>query len=131
MVSRCLMPFHLLRSGHYYEPSSPQQPPMVCLSSVFMPSPSVVPIRYYSATILQMAGVRDDKQAIWLASATAATNFLFTLVGVWLVERVGRRKLTLGSLMGVCMCVWIFTFYPKGQLDMVLNKLGLLSGAVI
>lgn len=56
--------------------------------------------RYYSATILQMAGVRDDKIAIWLAAATAFTNFLFTLVGVWLVERVGRRKLTLGSIVG-------------------------------
>lgn len=48
-----------------------------------------------------MAGVRDDKLAIWLAAATSATNFIFTLVGVWLVERVGRRKLTLGSLIGL------------------------------
>lgn len=60
-----------------------------------------MPSRYYSATILQMAGVQDDKQAIWLAAATSATNFVFTLVGVWLVERVGRRKLTLGSLLGL------------------------------
>jgi hypothetical protein len=27
-----LMPFHLLRSSHYYEPSSPQQPPLICFS---------------------------------------------------------------------------------------------------
>lgn len=47
-----------------------------------------------------MAGVRDDKTAIWLSAATAFTNFLFTLAGVWLVERVGRRKLTLGSIVG-------------------------------
>ena len=25
----CLMPFHLLRSSHYYEPSFPQQPPVL------------------------------------------------------------------------------------------------------
>ena len=56
--------------------------------------------RYYSATILQMSGVRDERLAIWLAGLTTLTNFLFTLVGVWLVERVGRRKLTLGSIMG-------------------------------
>lgn len=60
--------------------------------------------RYYSATILQMAGVRDDKTAIWLSAATAFTNFLFTLVGVWLVDRVGRRKLTLGSISGENSC---------------------------
>ncbi|KAL0154514.1 hypothetical protein M9458_048777, partial [Cirrhinus mrigala] len=47
-----------------------------------------------------MSGVQDDQMAIWLAAATAFTNFLFTLVGVWLVERVGRRKLTLGSILG-------------------------------
>ncbi|KAK6293388.1 hypothetical protein J4Q44_G00357140 [Coregonus suidteri] len=28
MVSFCLMLLHLLLSGHYYEPSSPQQPPL-------------------------------------------------------------------------------------------------------
>uniref|UniRef100_A0A8C7VY79 Voltage-gated potassium channel subunit beta-1 n=1 Tax=Oncorhynchus mykiss TaxID=8022 RepID=A0A8C7VY79_ONCMY len=28
---KCLMPFHLLCSGHYYCPSSPQQPPMICI----------------------------------------------------------------------------------------------------
>uniref|UniRef100_A0A1A8J2B7 Solute carrier family 2 (Facilitated glucose transporter), member 13 n=1 Tax=Nothobranchius kuhntae TaxID=321403 RepID=A0A1A8J2B7_NOTKU len=44
--------------------------------------------------------LQDDKQAIWLAAATSATNFVFTLVGVWLVEKVGRRKLVLGSLLG-------------------------------
>lgn len=56
--------------------------------------------RYYSATILQMSGVRDDRLAIWLAGLATLTNFLFTLLGVWLVERVGRRKLTLGSIIG-------------------------------
>ena len=61
-----------------------------------------MPHRYYSATILQMSGVEDDRLAIWLASVTAFTNFIFTLVGVWLVEKVGRRKLTFGSLAGRC-----------------------------
>lgn len=47
-----------------------------------------------------MSGVRNDRLAIWLAGLTTLTNFLFTLLGVWLVERVGRRKLTLGSIIG-------------------------------
>jgi len=56
--------------------------------------------RYYSATILQMAGVEDTSTAIWLASLTAFVNFAFTFVGLFLVERIGRRPLTLGSLTG-------------------------------
>ncbi|XP_019489263.1 PREDICTED: proton myo-inositol cotransporter-like [Hipposideros armiger] len=63
--------------------------------------------RYYSATILQMSGVEDDRLAIWLASVTAFTNFIFTLVGVWLVEKVGRRKLTFGSLAGTTIALII------------------------
>lgn len=71
-----------------------------CGLQMFQQLSGINTVMYYSATILQMAGVRDDKQAIWLAAVTSATNFAFTLVGVWLVERVGRRKLTLGSLLG-------------------------------
>lgn len=67
-------------------------------------------VMYYSATILQMAGIRDDKMAIWLAAGTAGTNFLFTLAGVWLVERVGRRKLTLGSIIGTALSLAVLAF---------------------
>lgn len=62
-----------------------------------------------------MSGVEDDRLAIWLAALTAFINFIFTLVGVWLVERMGRRKLTLGSLAGEClgseMCL------PRGNVN--------------
>lgn len=68
--------------------------------------------RYYSATILQMSGVEDDRLAIWLAALTAFINFIFTLVGVWLVERMGRRKLTLGSLTGECL-ISVLYFPPN------------------
>uniref|UniRef100_A0A3Q3NDQ3 Proton myo-inositol cotransporter n=1 Tax=Mastacembelus armatus TaxID=205130 RepID=A0A3Q3NDQ3_9TELE len=71
-----------------------------CGLQMFQQLSGINTVMYYSATILQMAGVRDDKQAIWLAAATSATNFVFTLAGVWLVETVGRRKLILGSLLG-------------------------------
>ncbi|XP_069019220.1 solute carrier family 2 member 13b [Embiotoca jacksoni] len=74
-----------------------------CGLQMFQQLSGINTVMYYSATILQMGGVRDDKQAIWLAAATSATNFVFTLVGVLLVERVGRRKLTLGSLLGTSL----------------------------
>lgn len=58
-------------------------------------------VMYYSATIIRMTGVRDTSLAIWLAAMTAGVNFVFTILGVWLVERIGRRPLILGSLVGV------------------------------
>jgi len=48
-----------------------------------------------------MSGIGDKSTAIWLAAAVAFVNFLFTLVGVLMVERMGRRSLTLISLTGV------------------------------
>ncbi|XP_064795086.1 proton myo-inositol cotransporter-like [Oncorhynchus masou masou] len=74
-----------------------------CGLQMFQQLSGINTVMYYGATILQMSGVRDDKMAIWLAGVTAFTNFLFTLLGVWLVERVGRRKLTLGSIIGTCL----------------------------
>ncbi|XP_030640918.1 proton myo-inositol cotransporter [Chanos chanos] len=74
-----------------------------CGLQMFQQLSGINTVMYYSATILQMSGVRDDKIAIWLAAVTAFTNFLFTLLGVWLVERVGRRRLTLGSIIGTSL----------------------------
>ncbi|XP_075783516.1 proton myo-inositol cotransporter isoform X2 [Pelodiscus sinensis] len=78
-----------------------------CGLQMFQQLSGINTVMYYSATILQMSGVQDDSLAIWLAAVTAFTNFLFTLVGVWLVEKVGRRKLTLGSLTGTTVALII------------------------
>lgn len=58
-------------------------------------------VMYYSATILTLAGFGNPSDAIWLSAAVASCNFLFTIVGLYFVERSGRRRLTLVSLAGV------------------------------
>ena len=57
-------------------------------------------IRYYSGNIIKLAGF-DNTASIWLACVPSFGNFIFTLVGELLVDRIGRRKLILGSLVGV------------------------------
>ena len=47
-----------------------------------------------------MAGFSENN-AIWLATIPAFGNFIFTIVGLFLVDRIGRRKLLIGSLVGV------------------------------
>ncbi|KAF4315618.1 hypothetical protein BBO99_00009046 [Phytophthora kernoviae] len=58
-------------------------------------------VMYYGATIIQMAGFTDLTTAIWLSALVSFSNFIFTFVGIYLVDRAGRRLLTLGSLAGV------------------------------
>nr|XP_018670589.1 proton myo-inositol cotransporter-like isoform X1 [Ciona intestinalis] len=72
-----------------------------CALQLFQQISGINTVMYYSATIIQMSGVRNNTLAIWLAAVTAFVNFCFTIVGVWLVEKVGRRLLTLVSLGGV------------------------------
>ena len=47
-----------------------------------------------------MAGFSSN-DAIWLAAIPAFGNFIFTIVGLLLVDRIGRRKLLIGSEVGV------------------------------
>lgn len=60
-------------------------------------------VMYYSASIMEMSGVRDPAMAIWMAAITAFFNFSFTFVGMWFVERAGRRKLLMISMVGVIL----------------------------
>lgn len=50
--------------------------------------------------IFKMAGINSSSTAIWMSAMTASINFLFTFVGLYLVEKVGRRPLILASLLG-------------------------------
>ena len=59
--------------------------------------------RYYSATILQEAHVGTDSEVIWLAAPVAAAQLVGTLIGMALIDRLGRRTLVLASLVGVAL----------------------------
>ncbi|XP_037079910.1 proton myo-inositol cotransporter-like [Pollicipes pollicipes] len=74
-----------------------------CGLQLFQQLTGINTVMYYSASIIQLAGVRDVSLAIWLAAVTAAVNFVGTLVGLVLVERLGRRPLTLASLLGAAL----------------------------
>ncbi|KAI9986135.1 hypothetical protein PInf_025046 [Phytophthora infestans] len=58
-------------------------------------------VMYYGATIIQLAGFTEPTTAIWLSALVSFSNFTFTFVGIYLVDRKGRRLLTLGSLIGI------------------------------
>lgn len=54
-----------------------------------------------------MSGIGSDNVAIWLAAAVAFGNFVFTIIGMYLVEKIGRRKLLLGSLALVIVSLFL------------------------
>ncbi|RUS88604.1 hypothetical protein EGW08_003630, partial [Elysia chlorotica] len=54
---------------------------------------------YYSGSVLKMAGF-PVKYAIWLVTVPNLINFLASFIGIYLVEKIGRRYLLIGSLAG-------------------------------
>ena len=71
-----------------------------CGLQIFQQISGINTVMYYSASIIQMFGY-NDQQAIWFSILPAFANFTFTAVGLYFVERVGRRKLLIVSLVGV------------------------------
>ena len=55
-------------------------------------------LMYYSATVVQMAGIGSASSAIWITAAIAFLYFLACFIGVGFVEKLGRRNLLLLSL---------------------------------
>ncbi|KAG8174847.1 hypothetical protein JTE90_002393 [Oedothorax gibbosus] len=101
-------------------------------------------VMYYSATIIEMSGVRDKSEVIWLSAATSGMNCLCSLVGLIFVERVGRRKLTLGSLLGVILSLTVLaisfrlsevyspalTYHDPSTIGSVCNTFSTCSGCI-
>ena len=75
--------------------------------------------RYYTASIITMAGYTDN-EAIWLSVVPGFGNFFFTLIGLFLVDHLGRRKLwflsNTGLILGLLMLILSFMIYIQYSL---------------
>ncbi|KAI1882769.1 hypothetical protein AGOR_G00238340 [Albula goreensis] len=63
-------------------------------------------IFYYSTAIFASAGV---SQPVFATIGVGVINTIFTMISVMLVDRAGRRTLTLIGLGGMCCCAIIMT----------------------
>lgn len=62
---------------------------------------------YYSPTIVQMAGFNSNQLALLLSLIIAFMNALGTILGIYLIDHFGRKKLALSSLSGVTISLII------------------------
>uniref|UniRef100_A0A7N8YRW4 Solute carrier family 2 member 2 n=1 Tax=Mastacembelus armatus TaxID=205130 RepID=A0A7N8YRW4_9TELE len=69
-------------------------------------------IFYYSTAIFTRAGV---SQPVYATIGVGVINTVFTLVAVALVDKAGRRTLTLAGLGGMCCCAIAMTVGLKFQ----------------
>ncbi|XP_053191034.1 solute carrier family 2, facilitated glucose transporter member 2 isoform X1 [Scomber japonicus] len=69
-------------------------------------------IFYYSTSIFELAGVG---QPVYATIGVGVINTIFTMVSVALVDKAGRRTLTLVGLGGMCCCAIAMTVGLKFQ----------------
>uniref|UniRef100_A0A1D1XDD2 Putative inositol transporter 1 n=2 Tax=Anthurium amnicola TaxID=1678845 RepID=A0A1D1XDD2_9ARAE len=66
-------------------------------------------VMYYSPTIVQMAGFSANQLALLLSLIVAAMNAAGTVVGIYLIDHFGRRRLALTSLLGVIVSLLVLS----------------------
>ncbi|KAG6501548.1 hypothetical protein ZIOFF_041429 [Zingiber officinale] len=62
-------------------------------------------VMYYSPTIVQLAGFASNSTALALSLITSGLNAIGSIVSMYFVDRAGRRRLLLVSLIGIMVCL--------------------------
>ncbi|CAJ1845786.1 unnamed protein product [Sphenostylis stenocarpa] len=90
-------------------------------------------VMYYSPTIVQMAGFHANQLALLLSLIVAGMNAAGSILGIYLIDHAGRRKLALSSLAGVLvsLIVLAFAFYKQSTSSNVLYGYLAVAGLVL
>ncbi|KAH0969940.1 hypothetical protein GBA52_022096 [Prunus armeniaca] len=60
---------------------------------------------YYSPTIVQFAGFASNQTALALSLITSGLNVVGTVISMCFVDRYGRRRLMIVSMIGIITCL--------------------------
>ncbi|KAL0376311.1 UNVERIFIED_CONTAM: Inositol transporter 4 [Sesamum calycinum] len=66
-------------------------------------------VMYYSPTIIQFAGFASNKTAMALSLITSGLNAIGSVVSMCFVDRYGRRKLMIISMIGIISCLVVLS----------------------
>jgi MFS transporter, SP family, solute carrier family 2 (myo-inositol transporter), member 13 len=76
---------------------------------VFQQLVGINTVMYYSPTIVQLAGFASNQTALALSLVTSGLNALGSVVSIYFIDRTGRRKLLVISLVGVILSLGVLT----------------------
>nr|XP_043621585.1 probable inositol transporter 2 [Erigeron canadensis] len=76
---------------------------------VFQQFVGINTVMYYSPTIVQLAGIASNQTALLLSLVTAGLNALGSIVSIYFIDRTGRKKLLVISLIGVILSLGLLS----------------------
>ncbi|KAI3698196.1 hypothetical protein L6452_31308 [Arctium lappa] len=66
-------------------------------------------VMYYSPTIVQLAGFASNRTALALSLITTGLNSFGTILSMLFVDRFGRRRLMIVSMIGIISCLIVLS----------------------
>ncbi|CAI9270225.1 unnamed protein product [Lactuca saligna] len=66
-------------------------------------------VMYYSPTIVQLAGFASNRTALALSLITTGLNSIGTILSMLFVDRFGRRRLMIISMIGIIVCLVVLS----------------------
>ncbi|KAI4298786.1 hypothetical protein L6164_032304 [Bauhinia variegata] len=74
-------------------------------------------VMYYSPTIVQFAGIASNSTALALSLVTSGLNAVGSIISMMFVDRYGRRKLMIISMIGIILSLVVLsvTFYQAAK----------------
>lgn len=76
---------------------------------VFQQFVGINTVMYYSPTIVQLAGFASNQTALLLSLVTSGLNALGSIVSIYFIDRTGRRKLLIISLIGLIVSLGLLS----------------------
>jgi sugar porter (SP) family MFS transporter len=93
-------------SGHLTTPIM-----LAILIAFFNQLSGINAVLYFAPRIFQMTGL-GEKAALLQSVGIGVTNLVFTMAGLWLIDRLGRRTLlyigSFGYIVSLGLCSWAF-----------------------
>ncbi|XP_027368650.1 inositol transporter 4 [Abrus precatorius] len=74
-------------------------------------------VMYYSPTIVQFAGIASNSTALALSLITSGLNAVGSILSMVFIDRYGRRRLMLISMIGIIVCLLVLsvTFFEAAR----------------
>ncbi len=75
--------------------------------AVFQSITGINTVIYYAPQIFQHAGFEAAQTALFATILVGVVNVLVTIVALWLIDRIGRRPLLIGGLIGMAAALLV------------------------
>src|SRR5438105_12858620 len=98
-------------SGHFWTRRLSKPILLAILIAFFNQMSGINAILYFAPRIFELTGL-GAKAALLQSIGIGVTNLIFTFVGLWLIDRLGRRTLlfigSFGYIASLGLCAWAF-----------------------